>query len=254
MSSSPQDRGFTTYPFMDFASAIVKALPGFTFDRAVIEKRVGLEEGFKIVEAHLAAMGLPTTSLCGFELRMPASLPLDDFYAFNDLYKSQLKVWNVLLENGDSPAARTNVAPRSYGFDKPSLHAFSYARPSLPGEISGEAFVVSGAPELLDKDRYPESIVARGDLSEIGLSTKTRAAFDIVMEKMTNFGLEWRADARVHLYSLHPLAGPLQKIVTDRIGKGPVDGVIWHEAAPPVPELELEIDVRRYSREYYLGG
>ena len=252
MSVDLKDRGYAAYPFMDFASGIVKALPRYTFDRAVIERRCGLKAGFRIVEAHLKAVGLTPKALCGFELRIPASLPLDAFFAFNDTYKAQLAAWDLMLENGDSPLARTNVSPTLYGSDEPSIHAFSYARPSEAHEASGEAFVVSGAPELLDKDLYPESIVARGDTSDAGLATKTQAAFDIVIGKMHDFGLQWDRRARVHLYAPRNLAGHLQRVIEAHIGEGPIEGVIWHEAAPPVPELELEIDVRRYSREYYL--
>ena len=46
----------------------VLALPGFTIERARFAKPLPLAEGFKAVEAHLAALGRPFTSFCALSL------------------------------------------------------------------------------------------------------------------------------------------------------------------------------------------
>jgi hypothetical protein len=39
-----------------------------------------------------------------------------------------------------------------------------------------------------------------------------------------------------------------REVLSER-GIVPVHGITWHDAAPPIDLLELEIDVRRYGQE-----
>jgi hypothetical protein len=247
------DRGFVSLRGSQFASAGVKALPGMAIDRAVLPAGLSMGEGFAAAERYLQELRLPVSALCGFELRMPKQLTFDQFSAFNDdIYLAQLSTWNVLIEGGRSPLTRTNVAPTSSDLKEASVHAFSYLRPAGAREASGIGFVLSGAPELADDQHYPDGIILRGETSETALIEKVHATVRVLAKRIEALTIHWDRAARVHLYSQRQLAAALQADIVARLGGGPSDGIVWHDVAPPVPELELEIDFRFYSREIYI--
>ena len=64
-------------------SAGVAAEPGFAIERVRFRSPVPLEAGFAAIEAHLKAIGRPTTAFCACELRSPAPFTEDGFVAFN---------------------------------------------------------------------------------------------------------------------------------------------------------------------------
>jgi hypothetical protein len=247
------DRGFVSLRGSQFASAGVKALPGMTIDRAVLPGGLSMGAGFAAAERYLRELRLPVAALCGFELRMPKQLTFDRFTAFNDdVYLSQLSAWSLLIDGGRSPLTRTNVAPTVSDLKEASVLAFSYLRAAGPGEASGVGFVLSGAPELPDDRPYPDGIVLRGETSESALIEKVHATVRVLAKRIEALNIRWDRAAQVHLYSQRQLAATLQSDIVARLGGGPLDGIIWHDVAPPVPDLELEIDFRLYGREIHL--
>jgi hypothetical protein len=55
------------------------------------------------------------------------------------------------------------------------------------------------------------------------------------------------ASDAVTLYSAHDLAHAVSHQVLAARGHAPSNGLAWFDAAPPVVDLELELDVRRYD-------
>src|SRR5829696_2575590 len=102
--------GYAYDPGLRFACNGVAALPGMTIERGVLTQPQPFEQGFATVQRHLDEVGRPLDALCGVELRLPATLPLEDFVTFNDRYLAQLEGWG-LLRDGTSPLTRTNVSP-----------------------------------------------------------------------------------------------------------------------------------------------
>ena len=64
--------------------------------------------------------------------------------------------------------------------------------------------------------------------------------------------IAWDASTSVHLYSGHDLADVVKRQLLAALAITPAHGLVWHDTALPVFQLELEIDVRRYLREVTL--
>jgi hypothetical protein len=239
--------GYAYIPSLAFASAGVVARPGAMITRAVFADPPPLEDAFALVKAHLAKVGRPVEAVCGFELRMPGSLPWPEFEAFNDGFVGRLADLG-LLRDGAPTTTRTNIAPVArIGHD--AMLAFSY---TVPSEAAGaRAFIVSGTPEMVLGGPYPDSILRPGETSDDALEEKTAAVIAAVHGTIATLGAKWDAAASVRLYARHPLTATASRLLA-AAGIVPHDGIVWYEADPPVPDLELEIDVRRYATERVL--
>jgi hypothetical protein len=242
--------GYAYVPALPFASAGVVALSGMSLARAVFAEPRPLRAGFAAVERHLESVHRPLTALCGFEFRMPKVLSVEGFLAFNARYVAQLKTWDLV---GDAPPtlSRTNVVPLGTALSEDAVYAFSY---TIEEHEESKAFVVSGTPELIPGENFSGfSILRRGETSEEALRDKTRCVVSNVRRVVDALGASWDAACSVHLYSRWSLERELRRAIgTELGGVTPAHGVICHDSDPPVFELELEVDVRRYRRELML--
>lgn len=229
-----------------FASGGVVALPGMAIDHARFPAAVPLQEGFGLVQQHLERAGRPLAALCGFELRLPEALPWEQFSAFNELYFARLAAWNLLGDDGASPLARTNVAPLVDAPAEACVLAFSYTTEADDAEPT---FVVSGVAELMAPYRMPADLVRPGETTAEALLAKARGVVKVVGAQVEALGVAWDNSASVHLYSGHDIAHAVKRQLLAAEGVNPAHGLVWHDTAPPVAGLELEIDVRRYRRE-----
>lgn len=239
-----RDGDFSYLPGLIFASQGVIANPGKAIERACFPTCLPLAEGFRAVSATLERLGRPLTALCGFDLRLPAARSIEDFVAFNKRYLEQLGSWD-LLDGGESPLARTNVAPMRGRVREPGVLGFSF---TVERDSPARTFVVSGVPEVADDAAGLEDVVRFGETSADALREKLQFVTKLLQGRFAAFDVEWADDASVHLYSAHDTGAPLLEIL-DQMGIHPTFGLTWHESAPPVEGLELEIDVRRYDVE-----
>ncbi len=242
--------GYAYVPALPFASAGVVALPGMSLARAVFAEPRPLRAGFAAVERHLESVHRPLAALCGFEFRMPQVLSPEGFLAFNARYLTQLKAWD-LVKDAPPTLSRTNVVPLGTALSEDAVYAFSY---TIEEREVSKAFVVSGAPELIPGDSSSGfSILRRGETSEEALRDKTRCVVSNVRRIVDALGASWNAACSVHLYSRWPLERELRRAIGAELGSvTPAHGIICHDTNPPVFELELEVDVRRYRRELML--
>lgn len=224
-------------------SAGVAALPGFAIVRARFRAVPTMAEGFAAIEAHLRAVGRPLTALCAAELRSPRPFSLGGFGAFNRGYVDVLKDWN--LYRGDlNPVARSNVAPEIEPPAEPCFYAFCF---TVPARADAGTFVVAGSGEWPEGGRFPEDIVARGDVSSAGLRAKARWVCEMMAQRLTGLGASWRDASATQVYTVHDLHPFLGDEIVARAGNGA--GLTWHFCRPPIEELEYEMDVRRVSVE-----
>jgi enamine deaminase RidA (YjgF/YER057c/UK114 family) len=240
--------GYRYLPSLRFAGAGVVSMPGMAIERAVLCAPRSPADGFDLVRRHLEEADRPLSALCGMELRSPAQISMDDFKRFNDVYLSRLDAWG-LLRAGAPPLTRTNVAPFANAPQAPSVSAFSY---TVPERRPAPSFVVSGVAELPTGARYPQDIVRRGESGPDALVEKARSVVEEIRSVLGALGAAWDDTTSVHLYSRHAIAFELQREVLHGIGVVPVQGIVWHDAAPPVTGLELEVDVRSCVREHVL--
>ncbi|GAA5176411.1 hypothetical protein GCM10023321_84730 [Pseudonocardia eucalypti] len=233
---------------LGFACAALRALPGHRLEWAVLPAPVPLADGFELARRHVEGLGRPPAALCGFDVRLPRSLPRAEFGAFNRGYIARLREWGLLTEHG-CPLSRTNVAPTVRPPAEPSVLAFSYTVQRAGGDPN---FVVSGVGELPDDTVIPDGVVRHRETGPEALMEKARCVVEVTRKRLDAIGVAWDGSAAMHLYSAHDLAFAVQRELFVAEGIAPVHGVIWHDAAPPVDDLELEIDARAYDRQLRL--
>jgi hypothetical protein len=226
----------------------VRALEGYAIERARFVRPVSLMQGFAAIEAHLARLGRPLTALCAAELRSPKPFSMSGFTEFNRGYVAVLERWGLYRESRN-PVARSNVAPLIDPPAEPCFFAFCYTVPS-PG-ARGD-FVVAGSGEWPEGGRFPDDIVARGDVSPAGMALKARCVLDAMQRRMAGLGVSWRNATATQVYTVHDIHAVLGKEILPRAGNG--GGLTWHYCRPPIEELEYEMDVRGVGLERVLAG
>src|SRR5919197_2080705 len=77
------------------SSSGVAAEPGFAIERARLARALPLAAGFAAVEAHLAAIGRPSTAFAACELRSAEPFTEQGFRAFNRQYVQTLERWGI---------------------------------------------------------------------------------------------------------------------------------------------------------------
>ncbi|MBL8342926.1 MAG: hypothetical protein JNL30_15770 [Rubrivivax sp.] len=233
----------------------VIAQAGFEIVRARFARPLPVAAGFAAIEAHLGAAGRPLTALCAAELRSPTPFTMAGFQGFNRGYVDVLERWG-LVRDGLNPVARSNVCPRFGPPAEPSFFAFSYTVPlggppsSAAASTQGSDFVVAGSGEWPEGEPFPEGIVARGDRSAAGLAAKARHVIDTMRARAAGLHGDWSGLSAVQVYTVHDIH-PLLPSHFAPAGLTPL-GLTWHVCAPPILELEFEMDVRRVSVERML--
>jgi hypothetical protein len=219
------------------------ALEGYGLERTCFARPVPVAEGFRRIAAHLESLGRPKTALCACELRSPKPFSFAGFAEFNRGYVAVLEQWG-LYRDGRNAVARSNVAPEVDPPAEPSFYAFSY---TVPAAQAGRDFVVAGSGEWPEGGRFPEDIVARGDVTEAGLRKKAEWVLDKMEERMRGLGGFGFGDASaVQVYTVRRF--PVE-LVAQRAGAA----LAWHYCRPPIEGLEFEMDLRRVSLERRLA-
>jgi hypothetical protein len=224
-----------------------RATPGFIVERVRFARPMPLADGFAAIATHLAALGRPRTALCAAELRSPKQSTMSGFAEFNKGYVAVLEQWG-LFRDGVNPVARSNVAP---AIDPPaalSFYAFCY---TVPAQESAAGFVVAGSGEWPEGGRFPDDIVARGDISTAGLRAKARFVLDKMETRLAGLGAWWPDVTATQVYTVHDLHPFLGEEIVRRTGNG--SGLTWHYCRPPIEELEYEMDVRAVALERILS-
>src|SRR3954454_9962484 len=229
-------------------SAGVAALPGFAIERVRFANTVPLQEGFRRIEAHLGAAGVPLTAFCACELRSPGQFTDAGFTAFNRFYVGTLARWG-LFANDQNPVARSNVCPQRDAPTEPSFHAFSFVRPA-PG--APHSFVCAGSGEAHEGDGpYRDKTVRYGDTSPDAIAEKARFVLGAMERRMAALGGSWQSATGVQVYTVHDIHPFLGSEIAARGAAR--HGVTWHDCRPPVLGLEYEMDCRAVHTERVLA-
>ncbi len=240
-------------PFADGGYAFLKgvfpysqgvcALPGFAIERLRFARPLTVAAGFAAIDAHLKALGRPRTALCAAELRSPKPFSLAGFGGFNKGYVGVLKDWNIYRDDLN-PVARSNVAPELEPPAEVVFHAFCY---TVPATSAAHDYVVAGRGEWPEGSRFPDEIIARGDVSPAGLRAKAHWVCDMMEARLRGLKADWRAASATQVYTVHDLYPFLGDEIIARAGNGA--GLTWHYCRPPIEGLDYEMDVRRVSVE-----
>ncbi|MBM3725576.1 MAG: hypothetical protein FJW40_09150 [Acidobacteria bacterium] len=236
-------RGISPY------SAGAAALPGFEVIHARFERPVPLRAGFDRVSGHLDRLGRPKQSLCGMELRSPKPFTFQGFIDFNKGYVDVLKSWNILLEGGVNPVARTNVAPETGAPSEPCLYGFSY---TMPASHTRKTFVIAGAGELPEGSLDPHDVVRRGETSPAAIQAKLQYVMGLMEGRMKGLGVGWEHSTVTEVYTVHNIHSLLPRDLCGRMKAGNNHGFVWHYSRPPIVSIEYEMDVRGCLTELVL--
>jgi hypothetical protein len=224
----------------------VRALDGYAIERARFARPLPVERGFAAIEAHLASIGRPRTALCAAELRSPKPFSMGGFKELNQGYVAVLKQWG-LFRDERNPVARSNVAPEIGPPAEPSFYAICYTVPAAGVTLS---FAVAGSGEWPEGGKFPDDIVARGDVSPDGLQAKARFVLGKMESRLTGLGATWQQVTATQVYTVHDIHAVLREDIVPRAGNG--GGLIWHLCRPPIEGLEYEMDVRGVAVERVL--
>lgn len=220
-------------------SAGVAALPGYRLERIRFLDPIPLDEGFARIERYMEEARLPQLSFCACELRSPAPFTDEGFTAFNRVYVGTLERWGI-VRNDENPVARSNVCPKIDPPAVPSFHAFTVAVPSGAGPKS---FVIAGSGESQEgPGSYKDKTVRYQDVSPDGLREKAKHVLRVMESRMSEFGHAWRDTTAVQVYTVHDL---YPFLADEIVARGAArHGLTWHLNAPPVVDLEYEMDCR----------
>lgn len=228
-----------------YSSGVV-ANPGHEIVFVTLARLVAWRDGFRQIGRFLDSKRLPSTALCGIQLRCPTPYSIAGFIAFNEQYCGVLKEWGLYV--GDvNPIARTNVAPKLGPPSEQSLYGFAYVRRSA--ETAGRTFLVAGAGEVRDGLLESERILRRGETTGEALLEKADYVMGVMAERLEGLGGDWDHVNRVNVYTAHPLDALLDRAVLPRLGTAARHGVCCHAARPPIREIEFEMDLRGVRSE-----
>jgi hypothetical protein len=229
-------------------SSGVAAQPGFEIERARFLHPLPLADGFLAVEAHLRALGRPSTAFAACELRSPEPFSEQGFHDFNRQYVKTLARWGIYKDEVN-PVARTNVCPQYDKPAKPVLYAFSYTVPARATKAG--SFIIAGGGEVKDgTGSFRERTVRYGETTPDALRDKVRHVVGEMERRLDALGFSWRDAVSTQAYCVHDI-GAL--VGTEIASRGAAQGgLCWHFAAPPVTDVEYEMDVRGAAREITL--
>ncbi len=225
----------------------VAAEPGFEMERARLARPVPVAEGFQLVEAHLKALGRPTTAFAACELRSPAPFTEQGFIDFNRVYVKTLERWGVYKDEVN-PVARTNVCPEHHKPASPSLYAFSY---TVPSKSKRGSFIIAGGGDATEgKQPLKDYIVRYGETSPDAMREKVRFVVAEMERRLKALGFGWQDAVSTQAYSVQDIGALVgEEIFKKGVAPG---GLSWHFTRPPVVGLEYEMDVRGAAREIVL--
>jgi hypothetical protein len=232
----------------------IAAEPGYEIERARFATPLRLADAYAAVEAHLKALGRPTTAFAACELRSPTAFTEQGFIDFNRVYVKTLARWGIYKEDGEqftNPVARTNVCPM---YDRPAeavMHAFSYTVPTKRnGSAARPSFILAGGGDRGKGKTPQESIIRYGDTSPEGLREKVLYVFNEMERRLKLLGLSWKDASSTQAYTVQNIGHLVGEIFAAR---GAIHGGLsWTYAWPPVQGLEFEMDVRGPAREIVL--
>jgi len=228
-------------------SSGVAAEAGFEIERARLARPLPLGAGFAAVEAHLAALGRPSTAFAACELRSAEPFTEQGFEDFNRAYVKTLARWGI-FRNEVNPVARTNVCPQYEKPSEPVLYAVSY---TVPARQRRGSFIVAGGAEVRGgPEGYAARTVRYGETSPDALREKLRFVVELMEQRLRALGFSWQDALSTQAYTVHDIGALVGPEIASR-GAAP-GGLAWHVARPPVVGLEFEMDVRGAAREIVL--
>ncbi|MBU6201619.1 MAG: hypothetical protein KJS90_06435 [Acidobacteria bacterium] len=218
----------------------VVAAPGHRLVRVVLAQPLPWRQGLEGALRMLGRDGRPPEALAAVELRSPAVRTMSEFAQFNGAYLDAMCALGV-IGDGPNPVARTNVVPDRPLSAETVVHAVTV---SMPADVDRPwpSFVVAGAGELVEARLQEAAIVRRGESSSSALEEKARFVLGVMEERIAGLGASWAHVTCASVYTRHQMGRTIDAVVREATGDR--FGVTWYGAAPPVADVEFEMDAR----------
>lgn len=225
----------------------VIAHPGHELVRVRFLSTPELNRAFERIEEFLGDRGVPTSSVCAFEMRSPGQFTEETFREFNESYTSRLDSWGSLLgDDKQNPVARSNVIPHTSGLSGPSVHAFTYVCPT-ENPLADSTFVIAGSAEAPEgKGSYADNAIAFGDTSTEGIRKKSDWVMGEMLRRLQVLGQGWDDVTDAQVYTKLPYLEAHETLARQLRTSA---NITWHFANPPVEGLVFEMDCRRINVE-----
>ncbi|MCX6019340.1 MAG: RidA family protein [Chloroflexi bacterium] len=220
----------------------VVADKGYTLAHATLRTPLPLAQGFKAIAEHLASIGRPAEAFCGAELRIAEPFTAEAFATFNTTYIKLLDK-HGLRDGENATATRTNVAisgdiaPKS-----PSVFAFAY---TIPGVRTGgrKSFIGSG---------LGEGKIQVGKSTPKAMAAKAADVMGALNGQLESLGTKWSDVSHTTMYTVRSVDSYVHTVVLAGMGPAARNGLHWFFAAPPILDLEFEVDIRGVAQELFL--
>lgn len=234
---------FRFLPALTAYSAGFAASDGYEITALRLLDSPTLSIGLERIDQEINRLGLPASALAGLQLRSPDVFSIEEFGKFNDEYR-HLLIDRGLIIDGINPISRTNVIPIH---QKPTAPLIAVAFIVHPSQGQGGCdYVIAGATEI-NGELGSKDIIARGDLSQKGLSSKVECVLDIMLERLHALDVVDERPTTVNVYTVHEIFGLTEKIELKLRTISRNGYTVWL-TRPPARELEFEMDCASYSK------
>ena len=109
-------------------------------------------------------------------------------------------------------------------------------------------WVIAGSGEWPEDQPFPQGIIARGDLTPSGITSKARYVLNTMQERAKGLEANWSRLTATQIYTVHNIAHLIEPEFAVRGLLGP--GLCWHLCRPPIEELAFEMDVHSIKHNY----
>ncbi len=242
--------GYRFVPGIPPYSGGVAAQPGHRIVHVTFLDAPSWQDGFGLIDQHLATNNLPAASLCSIELRCPRPHSFEGFVDFNNGYRQALRDRSLLLGE-ENPIARTNVSPVGNTLTETQMFGFGYVVPDA--SHIAPSFVIAGAGDLRNQaDLTNEALVAAGSRwLDVG-AERAGVVLDEMEARLTALGIGWPDASTVDVYTAESLHHVLGSTILPRLGSAAGRGVHWYLAHPPIERLTFEMDLRGGTEERWI--
>lgn len=235
----------------------VAAEPGYEFVWLHWLRPVPLKRGLGGCSDALDTLGAVISDVVGVDLRLPRPVSTAEIMRFNSDYCDMLARQDLLV-GGDSPLARTAVAPRVDAPSEPQIARLTIVRRSGAAGCEHPDFVLSGRGDM-DRTGPTPRVVAAGDLSARGVAEKVSFIAADLAARAALLSVQLNSATVVNAYAYaQPAVGARSAVgavtsdLADAIARCgaefAADVITCWDAHPPRRELDLELDARRISR------
>ena len=237
------NKKFSYIPAISAYSSGVVPSPNYCLVGLRFNEPLNFLSALKYLDEYLPTVNLDPLNIVSFEFRSPQPFSFAGFDDFNTVYFNELGRRKLLIDQ-INPIARTNVSPALAHLAEPVLFGLHVLKEA--SQLNND-FVVAGSGEVkgpLD----PKNIIARGDLSQRGLEEKVNVVLEEMLNRLLLLKEKYVEPTEINVYTVHQIPN-LIDIINDHLpGLAKCSVHLW-KCAPPILEVEFEMDLRALSNQ-----